>query len=54
MTTHSSILAYKIPWRSLVDCSPWGLRAHTHTHTRTAQAFMAGEPLLGASTPREV
>ena len=44
MTTHSSIFAYKIPWRSLVDCSPWGRRAHAHT----AQAFVAGEP-LGAS-----
>ena len=25
MTPHSSILAWKIPWRrSLVGCSPWG------------------------------
>ena len=24
MGTHSSTLAWKIPWRSLVGCSPWG------------------------------
>ena len=24
MTTHSSILAWKIPWRNLVGYSPWG------------------------------
>ena len=24
MATHSSTLAWKIPWRSLVGCSPWG------------------------------
>ena len=24
MAPHSSILAQKIPWRSLVGCSPWG------------------------------
>ena len=26
MATHSSILAWKIPWRSLVGYSPWGHR----------------------------
>ena len=26
MATHSSILAWKIPWISLVGCSPWGLK----------------------------
>ena len=30
MATHSSILAWEIPWRSLVDCSPWG---HKETDT---------------------
>ena len=24
MATHSSILAWRIPWRSLVGYSPWG------------------------------
>ena len=24
MAPHSSTLAWKIPWRSLVGCSPWG------------------------------
>ena len=24
MVPHSSTLAWKIPWRSLVGCSPWG------------------------------
>ena len=24
MVTHSSILAWRTPWRSLVGCSPWG------------------------------
>ena len=24
MATHSSTLAWRIPWRSLVDYSPWG------------------------------
>ena len=27
METHSSILAWKIPWRSLAGCSPWSLSA---------------------------
>ena len=47
MATHSSILAWKVPWtEELVGYSPWGLRAldttkrarartHTHTHTHT-------------------
>ena len=49
MATHSSILAWKVPWtEELVGYSPWGLRAldttkrararaytHTHTHTCT-------------------
>ena len=42
MATHSSILAWKIPWtRSLVVCSPWSCKESdmteqpsTHTHTR--------------------
>ena len=40
MTTHTSILAWKIPW-SLAGYSPWGHKksdtteqvTHTHTHT---------------------
>ena len=45
MATHSSILAWNIPWtEELVDYSPWGckeldmteqLSTHTHTHTHT-------------------
>ena len=41
MGTHSSILAWKIPWTGEPGrlCSPWGCKeldttAHTHTHTR--------------------
>ena len=26
MATHSSLLAWKIPWRSLVGYSPWGCK----------------------------
>ena len=26
MAPHSSTLAWKIPWRSLAGCSPWGLK----------------------------
>ena len=26
MATHSSILAQRMPWRSLVDYSPWGCK----------------------------
>ena len=38
MATHSSILAWKIPWRSLVGYSPWvhkelDTTEHEHTHT---------------------
>ena len=46
MTTHSSILAYKIPWRSLADCSPWGLRAHTHTQHKRSWQVSLSELLL--------
>ena len=48
MVTHSSILAWKIPWteevqggfHSLAGYSPWGceeldMTEHTHTHTHT-------------------
>ena len=42
MATHSSILAWKIPWteRGLVGYSPWDAKEsdmteHTHTHTHT-------------------
>ena len=39
MATHSSILAWRVPWkRSLVDYSPWGCRVRhnwVHTHTET-------------------
>ena len=40
--THSGILAWKIPKRSLAGYSPWGSKqsgmtelTHTHTHTHT-------------------
>ena len=47
MTTHSNILAYKIPWRSLVDCSPWGRRAHTHAQNKHSwQVSLSLELLL--------
>ena len=41
MATHSSILAWRIPWtRSLVCYSPWGHKEldtteHTNTHTHS-------------------
>ena len=42
MATHSSILPWKIPQRSMEGYSPWGCKesdtteyAHTHTHTHT-------------------
>ena len=42
MATHSSILAWEIPWteQSLAGYSPWGhkeleMTEHTHTHTHT-------------------
>ena len=48
MATHSSILAWRIPWteeRSLAGYSPWGhkesdmteqlIHTHTHTHAHT-------------------
>ena len=47
MATHSSILAWRIPWilQEPEGCSPWGHResdatehAHTHTHTHTHRA----------------
>ena len=40
MATHFSILAWKIPWRSLVGCGPWVRQESdmterlTHTHTQ--------------------
>ena len=52
MVTHSSILAWKIPWteevqggfHSLAGYSPWGceeldMTEHTHTHTHTHTRF---------------
>ena len=33
MATHSSVLAWRIPWRSLVGCSPWG-----HTELNRTEA----------------
>ena len=45
MATHSSILAWRIPWtEELAGCSPWGCReldtterlsTHTHVHTHS-------------------
>ena len=44
MATHSSILAWRIPWtEEPLSYSPWGLKesnttellTHTHTHTHT-------------------
>ena len=44
MSTHFSILAWKIPWTCLVGCNPWGrkelrmtgrVHACSHVHTRT-------------------
>ena len=41
MATHSSTLAWKIPWRSLVDYSPWG-RKQLDTTERFHFHFEAG------------
>ena len=40
MATHSSILAWRIPWIEVVGYSPWGRKdsgtteSHIHTHTK--------------------
>ena len=57
MATHSSILAYRMPQRSLVGYSPWGHKdsdaaePHTHIHTtlnqRTPSTSGDTEPELG-------
>ena len=47
MATHSSILAWRIPWTegSLVDCSPWGHKeldmteATQHAHRIDEQCY---------------
>ena len=33
--THSSILAWRLPWSSLVDYSPWGCRVGHNLATNT-------------------
>ena len=30
VATHSSILAWEIPWRELVGCSPWDCKGVRH------------------------
>ena len=50
MATHSSILAWRIPWtEDLVGCSPWGRRqsdmeaaphAHTERHLSVLQSLV--------------
>ena len=55
MATHSSILAWNIPWtEELVDYSPWGckeldmteqLSTHTHTHTHTHKEIQIQKPM---------
>ena len=56
MATHSSILAWEIPWRrSLVGYSPWGLKESDTTeptqlsdfHIHSSFLRMLREPLLG-------
>ena len=45
MATHSSILAWKVPWtekRSLAGYSPWG-RSHVTEHA----CILIGRPTLG-------
>ena len=42
IATHSSVLAWKIPWRSRVGSSPWGCRVghdRVHTHIRHSVHF---------------
>ena len=47
MTTHTSILAWKIPW-SLAGYSPWGHKKSdtteqvTHTHTSCIEVSLGG------------
>ena len=47
MATHSSILAWRIPWTEEPEgCSPWGHREsdateHTHTHTADLQCCVS-------------
>ena len=44
MTTHSSILAWRVPWaESLVGCSPWGQTGPTEA-TSHAPTSSAGQP----------
>ena len=56
MTTHSSILAWRIPWtRSLADCSPWGCKELDTTERLSTQACMHSDgnvlPCLYCSPP---
>ena len=61
MATHSSILAWRIPWqRSLVGYSPWGCKesdmtewlTHTHTHTHVQEDGRCLEPAQISSLGR--
>ena len=55
MATHSSILAWRIPWtEEPVGYSPWGHRvghdwAHTHTHTHTEGCWNMMGPAIPSS-----
>ena len=63
MATHSSTLAWKIPWtEDLEGYSPWGhkelditecthMRAHTHTHTHTPQTIWTTKPKISTICP---
>ena len=38
MATHSRILAWKIPWRSMVGCTTWGHKRVRHDSATKQQA----------------
>ena len=40
MATHSSMLTWKIPWRSLADYSPWGHKELDMTKQLTFPLFI--------------
>ena len=47
MATHSSILAWRIPWtESLVDYSPWGLKESDMTERLTLSTLQRTSTLI--------
>ena len=56
MAPHSSTLAWKIPWRSLVGCSPWGHEESDTTeqlHFHVLEKEMATTPVFLLENPRD-